>query len=74
MEPDYNVIITGAGIAGMITAASAAKHSNQNHKILVVDRNPRSQAGMKTATGWVCRDSGIGPAIYASTIAGKSCC
>jgi digeranylgeranylglycerophospholipid reductase len=57
MEPDYDVIIAGAGVAGMITAASAAKHSNQNLKILVVDRNPRSQAGMKTATGWVCGDA-----------------
>jgi geranylgeranyl reductase family protein len=57
MEPDYDVIIAGAGIAGMITAASAAKHSNQNLRILVVDRNPRSQAGMKTATGWVCGDA-----------------
>lgn len=57
MDPDYDVIIAGAGIAGMITAASAAKHSNQNLRILVVDRNPRSQAGMKTATGWVCGDA-----------------
>ena len=57
MEPDYDVIIAGAGIAGMITAASTAKHSNQNLRILVVDRNPRSQAGMKTATGWVCGDA-----------------
>ncbi len=57
METDYDVIIAGAGIAGMITAASAAKHSNQNLKILVVDRNPRSEAGMKTSTGWVCGDA-----------------
>ncbi len=57
MGTDYDVIIAGAGIAGMITAASAAKHSNQNLKILVVDRNPRSEAGKKTATGWVCGDA-----------------
>jgi len=57
MEPDYDVIIAGAGVAGMITAASAAKRSNQSLRILVVDRNPRSQAGMKTATGWVCGDA-----------------
>ncbi len=57
METDYDVIIAGAGVAGMITAASAAKHSNQNLKILVVDRNPRSEAGKKTATGWVCGDA-----------------
>lgn len=57
METDYDVIIAGAGIAGMITAASAAKHSNQNLRVLVVDRNPRSEAGMKTSTGWVCGDA-----------------
>ncbi len=57
METDYDVIIAGAGIAGMVTAASAAKHSNQNLRILVVDRNPRSEVGKKTATGWVCGDA-----------------
>ena len=57
MEPDYDVIIAGAGIAGMITAASAAKHSEQNLRILVLDRNPRSEAGKKTASGWVCGDA-----------------
>ena len=57
METDYDVIIAGAGVAGMITAASAAKHSNQTLKILVIDRNPRQEAGKKTATGWVCGDA-----------------
>lgn len=57
METDYDVIIAGAGIAGMITAASTAKHSNQTAKILVIDRNPRSEAGKKTGTGWVCGDA-----------------
>jgi len=57
METDYDVIIAGAGIAGMVTAASAAKHSNQTLKILVIDRNPREEAGKKTATGWVCGDA-----------------
>jgi geranylgeranyl reductase family protein len=57
METNYDVIIAGAGVAGMITAVSAAKHSNQNLKVLVVDRNPRSEAGMKTSTGWVCGDA-----------------
>jgi flavin-dependent dehydrogenase len=57
METDYDIIIAGAGIAGMVTAASAAKHSNQNLKILVVDRNPRIEVGKKTATGWVCGDA-----------------
>jgi digeranylgeranylglycerophospholipid reductase len=63
MEKEYDVIIAGAGIAGMITAASVAKHSNQNLRLLVVDRNPRSEAGKKTATGWVCGDAVSGNSI-----------
>ncbi len=57
METDYDVVIAGAGIAGMITAASAAKHSNQNLRILIIDRNRRDEVGKKTATGWVCGDA-----------------
>jgi len=57
MQTDYDVIIAGAGVAGMVTAASAAKHSNQALKILVVDRNSRDEAGKKTASGWVCGDA-----------------
>jgi digeranylgeranylglycerophospholipid reductase len=57
MEPDYDVIVAGGGVAGMITAASAAKHSNQNLKILVIDRNPGSEVGKKTASGWICGDA-----------------
>ena len=57
MNTDYDVIIAGAGIAGMVTAASAAKHSNQNLRILVIDRNSRHEAGKKTGSGWVCGDA-----------------
>ena len=57
MNTDYDVIIAGAGVAGMVTAASAAKHSQQALKILVLDRNSRDEAGKKTATGWVCGDA-----------------
>jgi flavin-dependent dehydrogenase len=57
MDPDYDVIIAGAGVAGMVTAVSAAKHSNQNLRILVVDRNPRNEVGKKTGSGWVCGDA-----------------
>lgn len=57
METDYDIIVAGAGVAGMVTAASAAKHSNQQLRILVVDRNPRSEVGKKTSTGWVCGDA-----------------
>lgn len=57
MKTDYDVIIAGAGIAGMVTAASAAKHSNQNLRILVIDRNSRQEVGKKTGSGWVCGDA-----------------
>jgi geranylgeranyl reductase family protein len=57
LKPEYDVIVAGAGIAGLVTAASVAKHSNQNLRILVIDRNPRVQVGKKTATGWICGDA-----------------
>jgi digeranylgeranylglycerophospholipid reductase len=57
LDLDYDVIIAGAGVAGMVTAASAAKHSNQNLRILVIDRNPREEVGKKTGSGWVCGDA-----------------
>ena len=57
MSFDYDVIIAGAGIAGLITAASAAHHSKQKLRILVVDRNSQSEAGKKTGSGWVCGDA-----------------
>jgi len=57
MDPAYDVIVAGAGIAGMVTAASAAKHSNQNLRILVIDRNSRQEVGKKTGSGWVCGDA-----------------
>ncbi len=57
MKPDFDVIIVGAGIAGLVAAASAAKHSNQDLRILVIDRNPRVEAGKKTSGGWVCGDA-----------------
>ncbi len=57
MNNDYDVIIAGAGIAGMVTAVSTAKHSRQNFKILVIDRNSRQEVGKKTGSGWVCGDA-----------------
>ena len=57
MDTDYDVIIAGAGVAGMVTAASAARHSHGNLRILVLDRNSRAEAGKKTSTGWVCGDA-----------------
>ncbi|MFQ6011451.1 MAG: NAD(P)/FAD-dependent oxidoreductase [Nitrososphaerales archaeon] len=54
---DHDVIVAGGGMAGLITAASVAKHSKQKLDILVVDRNSRPEAGKKTINGWICGDA-----------------
>ena len=54
---DYDVIIAGGGLAGTITAQSIAHYSNQNIRILVVDRNPDMLPGRKSLSGWVCGDA-----------------
>jgi 2-polyprenyl-6-methoxyphenol hydroxylase and related FAD-dependent oxidoreductases len=46
-EPDYDVIIAGGGMAGLITAASLAIFSKQNFRILVVDRNSEDDPGKR---------------------------
>ena len=57
-EPrDYDIIVAGGGLAGMIVASSAAYYSKQSLKILVVDRNASPQLGKKTISGWVCGDA-----------------
>jgi digeranylgeranylglycerophospholipid reductase len=56
-EIDYDIIIAGGGLAGMIVASSAAYYSNESLRILVVDRNPMSFMGKKTMTGWICGDA-----------------
>jgi digeranylgeranylglycerophospholipid reductase len=54
---DYDVIVAGGGMAGLITAASIAVYSKQNAKVLVVDRNPPQEPGKKTINGWTCGDA-----------------
>jgi digeranylgeranylglycerophospholipid reductase len=54
---DYDIIVAGGGLAGMIVASSAAYYSHQSLRILVVDRNPSDIVGRKTITGWVCGDA-----------------
>jgi len=54
---DYDIIVAGGGLAGMIVASSAAYYSKQSLKILVVDRNASPQLGKKTISGWVCGDA-----------------
>jgi digeranylgeranylglycerophospholipid reductase len=57
MKRDYDIIVAGGGLAGLIVASSAAYYSNQSLKILVVDRNPISDQGRKTVSGWICGDA-----------------
>ena len=37
--PDYDVIIAGGGMAGLVTAASIGYHSKGKARTLVIDRN-----------------------------------
>lgn len=54
MESNYDVIVAGAGIAGSLAAASAAK---AGAKVLLLDRNVPEEPGKKTNWGWVCGDA-----------------
>jgi len=54
---DYDVIIAGGGLAGSISAQSISYYSNQNLKILVIDRSPEFLPGRKSIAGWVCGDA-----------------
>ncbi|MHB2037284.1 MAG: LAGLIDADG family homing endonuclease [Nitrososphaerales archaeon] len=54
---DYDVIIAGGGMSGLITAASIGVHSKQKARVLVVDRNPPTEPGRKTINGWTCGDA-----------------
>ena len=57
MKTDFDVIVAGGGLAGMIAAQSVSYYSNQRLSILVVDRNPEPQLGKKTINGWICGDA-----------------
>ena len=54
---DYDVIVAGGGLAGTITAQAISHYSNQNLKILSIDRNPEIFPGRKSLSGWTCGDA-----------------
>ena len=54
---DYDIIVAGGGLAGMIVASSAAHYSKQSLRILIIDRNNLSILGKKTLSGWICGDA-----------------
>lgn len=56
-ERDYDLIVAGGGLAGMIVATSAGYYSHKALRILVVDRNPSLILGRKTISGWICGDA-----------------
>ncbi|QQG48633.1 MAG: NAD(P)/FAD-dependent oxidoreductase [archaeon] len=56
-KPDYDVIIAGGGMAGLITAASIGYHSKGKASVLVIDRNTEDEPGKKTVNGWTCGDA-----------------
>jgi len=57
VKTDYDIIVAGGGLAGMIAAQSASYYSNQKLSILVVDRNQEPTLGKKTINGWICGDA-----------------
>lgn len=54
---DYDIIIAGGGMSGLITAASIGHHSKGKARVLVVDRNSENEPGKKTHNGWTCGDA-----------------
>ncbi|MHB1909323.1 MAG: NAD(P)/FAD-dependent oxidoreductase [Nitrososphaerales archaeon] len=57
MAYDYDVIIAGGGMSGLITASAIGAYSKQKARILVVDRNSPDDPGKKTINGWTCGDA-----------------
>ena len=51
MKDSYDLIVAGAGMAGSIAAAVAAK---AGLSVALIDRNKAQEVGKKTNWGWVC--------------------
>ncbi len=51
---EYDIIVAGAGIAGALAAAAAARGGA---KVVMLDRNPDTTVGKKTNWGWICGDA-----------------
>ncbi|BCS90696.1 MAG: geranylgeranyl hydrogenase [Candidatus Micrarchaeota archaeon] len=51
---DYDIIVAGAGMAGLTSAITAAKNGA---KVLLLDRNKEEEPGKKTNWGWICGDA-----------------
>ena len=51
---EYDIVVAGAGIAGALAAAAAARGGA---KVVMLDRNPDTTEGKKTNWGWVCGDA-----------------
>ncbi len=54
MTDRYDIVVAGAGLAGSLAAAAAAKNGA---KVLLLDRNKEPEVGKKTNWGWVCGDA-----------------
>ncbi len=54
MNDSYDVIVAGAGMAGSLAAAAAAK---AGASVALLDRNKAQEPGKKTNWGWVCGDA-----------------
>ena len=57
LETDFDVIVAGGGLTGTIAAQAISYYSNQNQRILSVDRNPEHLPGRKSSPGWTCGDA-----------------
>jgi len=57
VDKSYDVIVVGGGVAGAHTAMAISKFSGGRFRVLLIDKNARSEFGKKTKTGWSCGDA-----------------